>query len=194
MTEYYIDLKKKILDLYNQKKFSQLEYEIELLGKLEELPIELMMTYAVSKSLNPASKKEDFVKAAYFFEKVYSHNKNNLDALYNLIIVSIKTKTYKYVTPHLIERHKTNNKDQKVIEALAKMNFVLGNVSESFNYLTKQIKVNPNYPKAFEEYLFQFNYINDRSQDEYYKKAVEINKLLKIECNEFAEQKDLKNN
>ena len=119
----------KLINLYNQKKYSELEFEIEILGNIEKQSPSVIMTYAASKALNPSSKKEDFVKAAYFFEKIYNQNKNNLDVLYNLIIVSIKSRTYNYVLPHLIERHKANGKDQKVIEALSKISFVLGNVS-----------------------------------------------------------------
>ena len=136
-------------------------------------------------ALNPSSKKEDFVKGAYFFEKIYSQDKNNLEALYNLIIVSIRCGVYNYVTHHLIERHKTNNKDQKVIEALSKINFVLGNISESVHYLSKLIKINPNYPLAFEEYIISLNYISDKSQEEYFKQALEFDQLPKINCEPF---------
>ena len=175
----------KLLNLYNQKKYSELEFEIELLGDLETQPIPVIMIYAVSKALNPSSKKEDFVKAAHFFEKIYNQDKNNLEALYNLIIVSIRCGVYNYVTPHLIERHKTNNKDQKVIEALSKINFVLGNISESVHYLSKLIKINPNYPSAFEEYIISLNYISNKSQEEYFKQALEFDKLPKINCEPF---------
>ena len=175
----------RLINLYNQKKYSELEFEIELLGDLETQLIPVIMIYAVSKALNPSSKKEDFVKAAYFFEKIYSQDKNNLEALYNLIIVSIRCGVYNYVTHHLIERHKTNNKDQKVIEALSKINFVLGNISESVHYLSKLIKINPNYPLAFEEYIISLNYISDKSQEEYFKQALEFDQLPKINCEPF---------
>ena len=180
-----IDLRKKLLNLYNKKKYSELEFEIELLGDLETQPLPIIMTYAASKALNLSSKKEDFVKAAYLFEKIYNQDKNNLEALYNLIIVSIRCGVYNYVTPHLIERHKTNNKDQKVIEALSKINFVLGNISESVHYLSKLIKINPNYPSAFEEYIISLNYISNKSQEEYFKQALEFDKLPKINCEPF---------
>ena len=177
----------KLINLYNQKKYSELEFQIESLGNIEAQPLSVIMTYAVSKALNPLSKKEDFVKAAYLFEKIYNQDKNNLDVLYNLIIVSIKCRVYNYVKPHLIERYKTNNKDQKVIEALSKINFVLGNISESVFYLSKLIKINPNYPLAFEEYLISLNYISGRSQKEYFQKAMEFDKLPKIDCEPFVQ-------
>ena len=182
----------RLINLYNQKKYSELEFEIETLGNIEKQSPSVIMTYAVSKALNPLSKKEDFVKAAYFFEKIYNQDKNNLDVLYNLIIVSIKSRAYNYVLPHLIEKHKANGKDQKVIEALSKISFVLGNVSESVHYLSKLIKINPNYPLAFEEYLISLNYINDKSQKEYFQKSLEFDKLPKINCEPFEQFSDKK--
>ena len=189
------DLKKKLLDLYNNKRFSEIEFELELIGDLEKQPAPIMMTYAVAKALNLNSKKKDYEKAAYFFEKVYSHNKNNLDALYNLIIVSIKSRAYNYVIPHLIERHRIDKKDQKVIEGLSKINFVLGNVLESFYYLSKLIKINPNYPEAFVEYLMTSNYINTISQEEYFKQTLEFDRLLNIETTPLIKiNKNIKRN
>ena len=181
MSDLNVDLKKKLLDLYNNKRFSEIEFELELLGDLEKQSPSTMMTYAVAKTLNLKSKKEDYEKAAYYFEKVYILNKNNLDALYNLIIVSTKSRAYDYVMPHLIERYRIEKKDQKVIWGLSKINFMLGNISESFYYLSKLIKINPNYPDAFTEYLLISNYISSISQEEYFKQTLEFDRLLNTE-------------
>ena len=181
MSDLNVDLKKKLLDLYNNKRFSEIEFELELLGDLEKQSPSTMMTYAVAKTLNLKSKKEDYEKAAYYFEKVYILNKNNLDALYNLIIVSTKSRAYDYVMPHLIERYRIEKKDQKVIWGLSKINFMLGNISESFYYLSKLIKINPNYPDAFTEYLLISNYISNISQEEYFKQTLEFDRLLNTE-------------
>ena len=83
--------------------------------------------------------------------------------------------------PHLIERHKIEKKDQKVIWGLSKINFMLGNISESFYYLSKLIKINPNYPDAFMEYLRISNYISSTSQEEYFKQTQEFDRLLYTE-------------
>jgi protein O-GlcNAc transferase len=181
MSDLNVDLKKKLLDLYNNKRFSEIEFELELLGDLEKQSPSIMMTYAVAKTLNLKSKKEDYEKAAYYFEKVYIFNKNNLDALYNLIIVSTKSRAYDYVMPHLIERYRIEKKDQKVIWGLSKINFMLGNISESFYYLSKLIKINPNYPDAFTEYLLISNYISSISQEEHFKQTLEFDRLLNTE-------------
>ena len=183
------DLNKKLINLFENKKYSEIEFELDALGDIEKLPTNLLMAYAVAKALNLKSKKEDFEKAAYFFEKVYVLNKSNLDALYNLIIVSLKCGVFKYVHPHLIERIKINDKDEKVIEALHKINFALGNVSESHLYSSRLIEVNPQYPGAWEDLLSSLNYIKNKSQRDYLKLALEFDKLPEINNSLLTELK-----
>ncbi len=183
MADLETDLKKKLLHLFNNKKYSEIEFEIELLGDVNKQPTQIITIYATSKALNNSSKKEDFIKAAYFFEKVYVSNKSNLDMLYNLIIVSIKSREYKYVSPHLIERYKVDNKDEKVLEALHKINFASGNISEAHFYSSQLIKVNPNYPSVWEDHLSSLNYITSKSQSDHLKYALEFDRLPKIDDN-----------
>ena len=52
MSDLNVDLKKKLLDLYNNKRFSEIEFELELFGDLEKQSPSTMMTYAVAKTLN----------------------------------------------------------------------------------------------------------------------------------------------
>ena len=180
-----IDLRKKLLNLYNQKKYTELEFEIELLGDLETQPLPIIMTYAASKALNLSSKKKDFVKAAYLFEKIYNQDKNNLEALYNLIIVSLKSKEFTYALNHLIERVKINKEDTKVLEGLFKIYSILGNISQALNYAEQLIKINPGDLNVWEGILSSFHYISDKSQEEYFKQALEFDQLPKINCEPF---------
>ena len=117
------DQKLKLKTLFEKKKYSKFETEIEKLGSLENLPLFLIMGYAGSKVLNPDSKKDDYLKSTILFEKIYSKDKSNLEALYNLIVSSIKAETSTYVLPHLNERYKNNKSDLKVIEGLARIHF-----------------------------------------------------------------------
>ena len=79
------DLLIKIKNLFIEKKYTELEFNIESLGSLDKLPSKILMFYAVSKALNPNSKKNDFKISAFHFEKIYSENKSNREAFYNLI-------------------------------------------------------------------------------------------------------------
>ena len=187
MSDLNLDLKKKLLNLYNEKKYSELEFEIELLGNPESQSIPVIMTYAASKTLNPMSKKEDFVKAAYFFEKIYNKDKNNLEALYNLIIVSIKSKEFKYVLDHLIVRLNKNKEDIKVLEGLFKIYSILGNIPKALNYGEQLISINPKDLNTWEGILSSFHYTTNKSQEEYLKKALEFDRLPKIDCEPFVQ-------
>ena len=171
------DLHQKLKSLLEEKKYSEIETELEQLGDLKKQPILLMSIYAFSKASNPDSNKKDFEIAVFFFDKLYEIDKSNLENLYNLAIVSLKAKTFNKVLPHLIERHKVDSKDEKVLASLAKAYFWQGKISESIKYSLQLIKVNPNYPKIYENLLASINYTYDIGQKDYLKYAIEFDQL-----------------
>ena len=67
--------KDKILNIkkfFLEKKYNELENLIEKLGNLEELPNLILNLYSISKLLNINSKKEDYLLAAKYLDKIYS--------------------------------------------------------------------------------------------------------------------------
>ena len=68
MIDLSLDLRAKLKNLYIKKQFSEIEKEIKVFKNLDDLPTDIKMLYAVSKSLNPKSTREDFIIASYFFE------------------------------------------------------------------------------------------------------------------------------
>ena len=113
MNDLLKDLLVKIKNLYEQKKYSKLETIIENLKNLEDLPVNLQMTYAASKALNPKSKIKDYKKSAFLFEKIYLKDKSNLEPLYNLIIVSLKANMFSHLNLYLEEAYKKRVNDEK---------------------------------------------------------------------------------
>ena len=99
------DQKTKLKRLFEQKNYSKFESFVEKLGDLENLPDFLLMGYAGSKVLNPNSKKNDYLKSAIIFDKIYSKDKSNSEALYNLILSSLKAEVIEYVLPHLNDKY-----------------------------------------------------------------------------------------
>ena len=87
------------------------------------MPLNILNIYAVSKVLNINSTIEDYKISAFCFNKIYSEDQSNRDAFNNLILVSIKAINFEYLDKHLINEYKKNNKDPKILEGLAKMNF-----------------------------------------------------------------------
>ena len=121
MIDLGLKFRTNLKNLYINKQFSQIEDEIESLKNLEDLPTEIKMLYAVSKSLNPKSIKKDFIIASYFFEKVFITNKLNLEPFYNLILSSVKGVFFDYLEPHLKEQYVKNNKDPKILEGFSNL-------------------------------------------------------------------------
>ena len=103
--------KNKLLTIKNsflEKKYSQCEHLIEELGSLEKLPHLILNFYVTSKLLNKSSKKEDYLVAAKYLEKIYSANTNDKINLYNLIIASINANHFKFVEKYLHEEYEKN--------------------------------------------------------------------------------------
>ncbi len=190
------DQKIKLKQLFERKDYSGFEQEIEKLGKIENLPTFLIMGYAGSKTLNPNSKKEDYLKSSILFEKIYLKDKANLEALYNLILSSLKAETSIYVLKHLYERYEKNNEDLKVIEGIARIHFLLGNMDKCVQFFKKLIDLNP--PSKIDggrlTYLASMNYPSGIDQQDYFKECIKLGQTFDEYSNfKDFEKQDLKN-
>ena len=161
------DLKNKIKKFYHEKNYSKLEELLEKLENFDELPVSFLMIYAVSKALNPKSKIDDFNKSAYYFEKIYRSNEENLEPLYNLIIVSLKSKRFSNLNNILKKVYLKNKNDVKIIEGLAKTNFFLGNLSKATFFYEELIKFNSSFFEGWTKFLGSINYHQNIDQKQY---------------------------
>ena len=177
MNDLSKDLLVKIKNLYEQKKYSKLETIIENLKNFGDLPVNLQMTYAASKALNPKSKIKDYKKSAFLFEKIYLKDKSNLEPLYNLIIVSLKANMFSHLNLYLEEAYKKRNNDVKIIEGLSKTNFFLGNMVKATFYCEKLINLVPNSTNNWVKFLASINYHQNIQQDKYLKYCKEFDKI-----------------
>ena len=170
------DQKKKLKRLFEIKNYSKFETQVEKLAPIEDLPTYLKMAYAGSKVLNLNSKKDDFLKASIIFEKIYSKDKSNLEALYNLILSSLKAETCSYVLPHLLDSYKSNKKDPKVVEGLARIYFQLDNMNLSVKFFKKLIDLNPisTIDGGRLTYLASMNYPSNINQKDYYNECIKL--------------------
>jgi len=176
----FISDKEKInlKNLFLKKEYSKFEKKIESFGNLGSLPDYLLMGYAGSKISNPDSKKNDYIKSSIIFEKIYKKNRNNKEALYNLIISSIKAETSVYVLDHLKEEYRLDNKNIKIIEGLARIHFMLGNMDLSVEFFEKLKKLLPKNIKdgGKSTYLSFMNYVEGFDQDFYKNQCIEFAK------------------
>ena len=190
------DQKIKLKKLFEKKDYSGFEQEVEKLGKIENLPAYLIMGYAGSKTLNPNSKKDDYLKSTILFEQIYLKNKSNLEALYNLIISSLKAETSIYVLKHLYERYEKYKEDLKVIEGLARIHFLLGNMDKSVQFFKKLVNLNP--PSTIDggrlTYLASMNYPSGINQNDYFSECIKLGKSFDKNSNfKDFEKKTLNN-
>ena len=176
------DQKIKLKRLFESKNYSKFEAQIERLGNFEDLPIFLKMGYAGSKTINSKSKKKDFLKASIIFEKIYSDDNKNLDALYNLILSSLKAEVSIYVLKHLDNFYKLNKENPKIVEGLARIHFQLANMDLSVKYFSELVKLNPIYTidGGRLSYLASMNYPSNIRQSDYFNEC-------KILSNKFEE-------
>ena len=176
MVDLNQDQKQKLKRLFENQNYSKFESQIEKLGSIEDLPIYLKMGYAGSKVLNPNSKKNDFLNATIIFEKIYSKDKSNLEALYNLILSSLKAELCSYVLPHLLDFYEKNKKDPKIVEGLARIYFQLDNMDLSVKFFKKLIDLNP--PSTIDggrlTYLASMNYPSNINQKDYYNECIKL--------------------
>jgi protein O-GlcNAc transferase len=191
MIDLGLEFRTNLKNLYINKNFSQIEGEIESLKNLDDLPTDIKMLYAVSKSLNPQSIKKDFVIASHFFEKVFITNKSNLEPFYNLILSSVKSMFFDYLEPHITEQYKKNNKDPKILEGLAKMHTCYGNMVDASFYYSELIKIKPNYVNAWVSLLASFNYHEKINQIQYLDYCKKFDQLPNEELKKI-EKKNLK--
>ena len=184
MNDLSLKFKSNLQKLFIEKKFSELEIEIESLGDIENLPENIFYLYAVSKSLNPHSKKKDLILATDILVKLYYNNKKNLEPLYNLVVVSLKARTYKKTLKILNEAFEENPKDEKIIDGLAKFNYILANIDEAYKYYKLLFDINPNQILSRNSFLTLLNYYPLITQSEYIEQCKLYTNLIEKNLND----------
>ena len=178
MSELNSEFKSYLNQLFTEKNFSRLEYELETLGEIKNLPENIIYLYAISKTLNLNSKTEDYKIALDLLITIFEKNKKNLEVLYNLILVSLKAKSYFKIRKFLEDNLKENSDDDKILEGLAKINYILGNVDESVNYYKKLFELNPQRITSRVSFLATLNYSTNITQENYFNECKKYSKLL----------------
>jgi len=179
------DIKKKFLEFLNNKQYSKLEFEISLLGNIDEQNPILIMFYASSKALNPMSKTDDLIEASRLFEKIYLMKKNNnigtpdnLEPLLNMIFLSLKTKIYRNVLPLALEALQNNKHNEKLIEGLAIINVHIANITESIKYYKLLFQINNKKTIGRIPFLTCLNYASNVGQEYYLSECFKYSKIL----------------
>ena len=189
MSDLNEDLKKKFLHYLDNKQYKRLQFESEMMGEIQDQHPLVMFYYASSIFLHESSKNDDLLLASELFEKVYRLNKKNLQSLYNMIAVSFRTKVFNKVFPLTLKAYEKNNKDVKIIEGLARINFYLGNRKESLKLFRILYNLLPEKIEGRLPFISSLNYTSGVSQKEYMNECLNytslLEKKLKIENDNF---------
>ena len=171
------DLKKKLLKLYQSKKYSEFENLVESIGNIKELPLYLQTGYAGSKVLNPNSKQKDYLISNSIFNDAIKKDKNNLEILYNFILSSLYAEEFYQVIPYVKKRLNEDPSDKKVIEGAARINFFLGNMDISIHYFKKLMDMHAEdvIDGGRLTYLATMNYPSGVDQSLYLSECMKLN-------------------
>ena len=189
MNDLNKDLSKKLLNYLEKKQFERLQFDVEMLGNIEDQHPIIIFYYAASIYFKETSTQKDLLRSSALFEKVYLSNKKNLQALYNMIAVSFKTKEFKNVFNLTLEAFEENNNDNKLIEGLARINFYLGNKRQCIELFRKLYKNLPDKIEGRLPFISSFNYTSGISQEEYLQECLNyatlVEKNLDIENDSY---------
>ena len=178
MNDLNKDLSKKLLNYLEKKQFERLQFDVEMLGNIDDQHPLIIFYYAASIYFKETSTQKELLRSSALFEKVYLLNKKNLQALYNMIAVSFKTKEFKNVLNLTLEAFEENNNDNKLIEGLARINFYLGNKRKCIKLFRKLYKNLPNKIEGRLPFISSFNYTSGISQEEYLQECLNYASLV----------------
>ena len=193
MSDLSEEFKSNLANLYKNNQYSQLEFEIEKLGELDKLPKNILYLYSISIGLNPLSSDERLKVSSKLLKKIYLEDKTNLEPLYNLAVISLKSGLYLDILELLSDAHKLYPKDERIIEFIAKFNFVLSNLKESIKYYELLFELSPRKLEARISYLICLNYIPGISQEKYFQESKKISEIIEKEMKfDFVKDRNLK--
>ena len=183
MNDLKKDLSKRFLNFLDTKQYQRLQFEADMMGNIEDQDPLIMFYYASSIFLKESSKDKDLLLAADLFGKVYNSNKTHMQSLYNMIAVSLKTKIFRDVMPLALQAYKKNNKDFKILEGLARINFHLGNRQESIKLFKLLYKFLPEKTEGRLPFISSLQYASGISQEEYMSECLNYTKLIEKKYN-----------
>ena len=170
----------KILNIkkfWSEKKYDDLEKSIEELGELEKLPNAILIFYTTSKLLNSNSKKEDYLVAAKYLNKMYSSDTKKKINLNNLIIASIRANNFSYVERYLHDEYSKDPNNPNVLEGLSKMAYSKSNIEEASKYFGEYAAIMKTNFKIWSSYLSIASLNGFLSQDKYLEICKKIDEI-----------------
>ena len=155
-----------IKSLVKEKKFHQLEFEVNSLLLEKRSPF-LLNLLGVSKISKVPTSKKDLNESLDLFKEAYLKDRTLIDALFNYAEISIRLLKYDEAKDLLIEYLSKKKYDYKATLALARIHFYLGNMDDCLLNYKKIIDNNEANSKLWSAFLFTTNYTYKYSQKDY---------------------------
>ena len=155
-----------VKSLVKNKKFHQLEFEVNSLLLEKRSPF-LLNLLGVSKISKVPTSKKDLNESLDLFKEAYLKDRTLTDALFNYAEISIRLLKYDEAKDLLIEYLSKKKYDYKATLALARIHFYLGNMDDCLLNYKKIIDNNEANSKLWSAFLFTTNYTYKYSQKDY---------------------------
>jgi len=176
--------------LFLEKKYLELEFEIEAISSFNDRSAFLANLLGVSKLRNKSSQKKDFIDAKNLFLDAYTKDPNFIDALCNYALVSIKLKNFSHAREELIKKRNVGY-NKKINETLAKIYHFEGNIDYQIELLKEIDKYDQLNIKDASLLLFSMNYSSNFDQIDYLNYSRKIDKIFSIPINEIQQLKNI---
>ena len=173
----------KLVNYLQTKQHKKLQFEVKLLGKIEDQHPIIIFYYAVSLSSYERVTKEDLYYASDLFEQVYLADKSNLLPLQNMVKLSFTIKKFSKVKKYVEEEIGKNNNDETLIGYLAMINHFLGNDDVAIRYFKDLYKKFPKTITGRIPFINSLQYTSNVSQKEYFNECLKYTKLLEENIN-----------
>ncbi len=164
--------------LYQEKKFSQLIYKINV-NFGENAPAGILNLLGAAKLLVAIS-DEEILSARQTFKDAYLKDKSLSEALYNYINLSTDVDDMDEALLLGEEYEKNFGYEKKVFHSLARLHRNLGNLRKSYEYYETLINKSDAPKKAWCSFLMTLNYENYISKEDHFNYSKKFVKTLPI--------------
>ena len=179
MTILSQEQKNKLIKLFEEKKFFDLEFEIESISNFKDRSAFLANMLGVVKLQKRSIAEKDFKEAKKLFKDSYEKDPNYIDAMCNLGHVSLKLRNFENIFKDLKKFKKNKGYNKKIYETLARIFFFVGQLDDALS-LYKEMSDKKDLSKdSSAHFLTSLNYSSNFSQIEYLNYCKNINEQFK---------------
>ena len=176
MTKLSQEQKIKLNKLFQDKKFSDLEYEIETISNFKNRSAFLANLLGVVKLKKPSVSQLDFEQARKLFKDSFEKDPSYIDAMCNLGHVSLKLRNFDYIFKKLKRFKEKSGYNKKIYETLARIFYFIGEIDDAISLYKEMADKDDLSSPSAANFLTSLNYSSNFSQNEYLNYCKKINK------------------